>query len=432
MDKSIKNANKKQKLNSYVGTKDFYGDDLNVLNYIFYVWKQVARSFGYQEYVLPLVENATLFKKSGDDLGNKELYEFLDKGDRSIAIRPEATPGVTRMVASFYRQVSKPVRVFSVLNFMRYERPQAGRMREFWQFNVDMFGKNTVFSDIEILLVVYKVFQFMQAPKNSFKILVNSRKFMDDLLRVLLQEKFENLKADVYRIIDKSTKLSQKDLKKMLSDLGVNTEAQNILSNLVNLSLADILETLPELKDSNSIVRLKQLFELLQDYEEIQFAPYIVRGLDYYDDMVFEVFEATGKITRALAGGGRYNSMGEFFGIKDMPAVGFGMGNYTLMDFVKAYSLVPKTWENTIKVYVPILVEDKQLLLKYYKIVKDIENLAKIEDVRNKQAKVVYILGTDFESITKSLRTANKIGAKYVILLAEDELKNNTITVKRL
>lgn len=478
----------------YIGTKDFYGQDFKVQAFIFDTWRKVVAGFGYQEYILPIVENAELFIKSGDDLGNKELYDFIDKGGRKIAIRPEATPGVTRMVAKFYRQTPKPIRVFSVMNFMRYERPQAGRMREFWQLNVDMFGKDNVFADAEILSIVVNIMYALGAPKRSFKTLVNSRKFFDALLSEATPEIGSNEKSKLYRIVDKATKLSPGELYEMLKELDIPEKARQFFANIKNIGLADILANYPDLKQNAEFKRLQSLLNLLP-YPEVQFAPYIVRGLDYYDGMVFELFEATGKITRALAGGGRYNSMGPAFGINDMPAVGFGMGNYTLADFVNLYGLLPENFGERVKVYLPILVgnnggndasgNSSNLDQKAYSILLQIAgNLDRImnkvlnvmpdnqkiqtEGVENTQKQVqlsleelginigestqsqfarfgesqgevisfsfkfATILGTEPESITKALRTANKIGAKYVIILGEDELLKGIVQVRRL
>ena len=484
-----KDKNKRLSLTPYIGTKDFYGQDFKVQAFIFDTWRKVVTGVGYKEYILPIVENVELFIKSGDDLGNKELYDFVDKGGRKIAIRPEATPGVTRMVAKFYRQTPKPIRVFSIMNFMRYERPQAGRMREFWQLNVDMFGKDNVFADAEILSIVVNIMYALGAPKQSFKVLVNSRKFFDALLTEATPEINSNEKSKLYRIVDKATKLKPSGLYEMLKELDIPEKARKFFANIKSATLKDILANYPMLEQNAEFKRLQSLLNLLP-YPEVQFAPYIVRGLDYYDGMVFELFEATGKITRALAGGGRYNSMGPAFGINDMPAVGFGMGNYTLADFINLYGLLPDNYGRKIKVYLPILVgnngetgNSNNLGQKAYSILLQIAgNIDKImanvlkmmpskqeiqaEGGENPQKQVqlslgelgintgentqfqsanlevkqgevapsniAAILGTEPESITKALRTANKIGAKYVIILGEDEFKKGIVQVRRL
>ena len=469
----------------YVGTKDYIYDDFAVLDYIFWVWKTTLLKLGYDQYILPLVEHVEMFTKSGDDLAQKELYDFKDKGGRHIAIRPEATPGTARMIAKLYRSARKPIRVFSILNFMRYERPQAGRLREFWQLNVDAFGKDTFLMDAEILGIVNQIMHAFGAPAGSFKILVNSRQLMDSIINIVLQGQVntksraathatirtKTLKPALYRIIDKYTKISKQEMSKMLHDLGLARQEIDFFLELGAIKLTNLQSALSKFiqkaqknnlhiyidEFNASLARLSETLDLVKDLGPFEFAPYIVRGLDYYDGIVFEVFEATGKIRRALAGGGRYNSLGKMFGI-DAPAVGFGMGNVTLAQFLETYNLLPTQdaaqQDPKTLVYVPVL--DYAAYPTLLKIAQNVDTLIKHANKKIKQfaksqvtiklykvlseqkaipeclPKYRVQLGSQLESVPQALRTANKINADYVVILGTDELGANVITVKYL
>ena len=158
-------------VNPYKGTKDFYPKDQLIQNFIFDKWKKVALSHGFEEYQTPIIEPSEIYEaKSGDDVGNKELFTFLDLAERKICLRPEMTPSVTRIVAAKYKEFPKPIKYFSIGSFYRNERPQKGRNREFWQINADIFGDSSIYSDVEILLLALNIMKEFQAPKNSFKI----------------------------------------------------------------------------------------------------------------------------------------------------------------------------------------------------------------------------------------------------------------------
>ncbi|HTK03421.1 MAG TPA: HisS family protein, partial [Alphaproteobacteria bacterium] len=186
------------------GTYDWLPEEFAVRKYIFDVWRQVCQRFGYQEYLTPLVEYADLYRaKSGEDVGGPELTVFEDRGGRELAIRPEMTPSVTRLVSQIYNAYPKPIRFFSIANFYRNEKPQRGRNREFWQLNFDIFGSDSFLSDLEILQMALEIMLAFGPPKKSFTLRINNRKLVNEIL----SDVSADILPQVFRILDKFEKL---------------------------------------------------------------------------------------------------------------------------------------------------------------------------------------------------------------------------------
>jgi len=421
----------------YLGTKDFIFKDFERLNFIFENWRKVCTYFGFNEYILPVVEPAMLYKaKSGEELGNKQLYEFVDKGGRQIAIRPEATPGITRVISKYYRTMPKPIRVFSILNFMRYERPQAGRMREFFQLNVDMFGAQGLLSDLQILMLALEIFLVFTPPKDSFVIYINSRKLVDQIF-----EKF-GLDADtsgkVLRFIDKFGKITQEEFNKELTKLRIPLKVRDFLQALYatdwqNTPQGTAFNTIRNIVDTPELNYLEQVLTQLNADSRykgfVYFNPTIVRGLDYYDGIVFEAFDTNPNNRRALLGGGRYNSLGPLFGIKDMPAIGFGAGNYTFENWLDNWNLWQLNKGAKPRVFVPIL--EGMSFSDYSTLFASQE----FKDVLARQlgtTDVKIILSTKYFKVTQALRFANKQGFDTIVLYGDREKKEGKINVKVL
>ncbi len=449
-----KNSNNKNFKKSYIGTRDYFGNDLDLLFYIFEKWRKLAQSYNYQEYINPLVEYANLYKaKSGEDLGGKELYDFFDKGGREIAIRPEATPSITRLVSTFYNTTPKPIRVFSIQNFMRYERPQRGRYREFWQFNIDMFGDNSVTSDFEILKIAAESILVFNPPENSFVIYVNSRQVMDEILDYILQKAGNNSntstasnlegKKQIQKIIDKYTKLTPETFNEELAKLGVTQTQIKLLNQILKADLQDISEIVPGIKDNPDYKRLSEVFDMLNAIglaKYFKYNPAIVRGIDYYDGIVFEAFDLNPENNRAMFGGGRYNGLGYLFGIKDMPAIGFAPGNATMELFLKNWNLVPQNLKPTISFYLPQLEQDKTLT--YYKardiLLKNLPGLlpqltSELKNMQNSANKTIAIEVSNKQMpLNKALKYALTKDFDFLIILGEKELKSSSVAIKNL
>src|SRR5690606_18029310 len=195
----------------YKGTRDYYPEDKRVQNYIFDTWKRVVEQFGYEEYGAPILENLEIYAaKSGQELVNDQTYTFTDRGGRVVAIRPEMTPSISRMVAARRQELAYPARLFSIANFMRYERPQRGREREFWQLNVDVFGVDTVMADIEVISIADAILKEFGAKKNDYIIRINNRKFIH-----FMMAEFLGLDATgalhMTKLFDRRNKITEQD-----------------------------------------------------------------------------------------------------------------------------------------------------------------------------------------------------------------------------
>src|SRR3990167_8055548 len=172
----------------YKGTRDYYPEDKRIQNYIFNIWKKTAESFGYEEYGAPLLEPLEVYAaKSGNELANEQTYSFIDRGDRRVAIRPEMTPSISRMVAARRQEMAYPARLYNISNYMRYERPQRGREREFWQLNADIFGAEGVVADAEIIGLCYEIMKTFGATEKMFAIRINNRKLIDTMMSSYLE-----------------------------------------------------------------------------------------------------------------------------------------------------------------------------------------------------------------------------------------------------
>ena len=304
------------------GTQDRFPPEFTIRKYIFDTRRTVCLSYGYSEYLAPLVENADLYRaKSGEDVGGSELTLISDRGGRDIAIRPEMTPSVTRMVASQYPQLPKPIRWFSIANFYRNERPQRGRNREFWQLNIDLFGAETIAADLEIIQLSIDLMKKFGAPKNSFSLKLNHRHLISDFLIMVCGTDADT--KSLTRLLDKYTKLSKADFAIAVAELGCSpAQIADIVTFMEVTSIDQLLKTFPKLAGP-ATEQLSSLITTLQSlgYDEVEFSSGLMRGFDYYDGIVFEVFDKHPENNRALFGGGRYNGLAGIFGKNSFPAV---------------------------------------------------------------------------------------------------------------
>src|SRR5690606_30571819 len=322
---------------------------------------EVCLIFGYQEYMTPLVEYAEVYRaKSGEDVGGKELTTFMDRGGRELAIRPEMTPSVTRMVSRIYENSPKPIRLFSIANFMRNEKPQKGRNREFWQLNCDIFGSNSIIADIEILQIALEIMKEFKAPKGSFTLFLNNRMLIDFVLDGIALIPAD-IKSNVVRVLDKFLKLDRNDFEKTLREMGLNiSQVDTLVKFMSSSSEEELLKNIPEIQNCGGYIELKEIMTQLSDLgysEYIKFNPSVIRGFDYYDGMIFEVFDNNPENSRAMFGGGRYNGLASLFGGNSFPAVGFAPGDETTRIFLENWNLIPDNLKSEVY-FLPILSSD--------------------------------------------------------------------------
>jgi len=403
------------------GMVDWLPEEFKVRKYIFDTWRQVCLSYGMEEYLTPILENAEIYRaKSGEDVGQKELMVFVDQGGRELALRPEMTPSVTRLVSKIYEASPKPIKYFSIANFVRNERPQRGRNREFWQLNCDIFGSIGLSSDIEILTLALDLMLAFNPPRDSFVLSLNHRGLLDDLL-ALLQVNHEK-KLAVARILDKYGKLSAADFSKCLGDLGLkNDQINTIIKFMTAISLDDLKNRLPELSGSQGLQELEKIMKSLKElgYQKmIEFKPSVIRGFDYYDGVIFEVFDKHPANNRAMFGGGRYNGLAELFGARSFPAIGFAPGDETTKLFLESWGLLAKL----------NLADDNKYYLPLLNFGLEFETIKLAKKLRAEGWKVE--MGLEVAKIGKALEYANKKGIPQVIILGEDELAQKVYKVK--
>lgn len=329
----------------YKGCRDFFPAQMRERDYIFGKMRSAAESFAYEAYDGPMLEEVDLYKaKSGEELINDQIYSFTDRGDRSVAIRPEMTPTLARMVANIHKQEAKPLRWYAIPNLMRYEKPQRGRVREHWQFNVDIFGGAENLAEIEILSLAVFYLKSFGATKEMFQILVNDRVIVDSVFQDLLQLD-EKTSYALYKVIDNAKKISPEKLESLINEHLKDAKQRDIFSKYLELNS---FQTLSNFLEQHKLADKCQYFinfiNLIKDQELSEFLtfdPTIVRGLDYYTGLVFEVFDTHPENKRAIAGGGSYANLLSIFNEAPLAGVGFGLGDVTMRDFLSVHNLLP-------------------------------------------------------------------------------------------
>ncbi len=342
----------------YKGTRDYYPEEKRVQNYIFDTWKRVVERYGYEEYGAPILENLEIYAaKSGQELVNEQTYTFTDRGGRTVAIRPEMTPTISRMVAARRQELAYPARLFSIANFMRYERPQRGREREFWQLNVDVFGVDTLTADIEILSIADAILKEFGANNSDYIIRVNNRKFIHYMMAEYLG--LDTVAAhQMTKLFDRRNKITEQDFDEQALLILGEGRGDEIVKIKTVIDAKDIDSLPPELKTSRAIEELQQVFAGLQaaGIQSAQFDATLMRGLDYYTGTVFEVFDTHPDNNRSLFGGGRYDGLVGLFGAEPISAVGMAPGNTMIEHFLEVHNLLPANTSKT-NAYVVVIGE---------------------------------------------------------------------------
>jgi len=319
--------NKKEILEPYKGVRDFYPEDQFVMDYIQSVMSRVCETFGYEHYGASILEHAKLYEsKTSQEIVNEQTYTFEDRGGRRVVLRPEMTPSVARMVAKKRRDLPKPLRLYSIPNVFRYERPQKGRLREHWQLNADLFGVKGMEYDGEMVLLAYEIVKEFGANDEDFKIKINSRKVLNDISDSL--ELSDDTFKSVLSLMDKREKMDSKDYDEKLQSLLQDKK--------------DVFEKeLDVAQKEGELVEFKEYLNSI-GIENVEIDTSIVRGFDYYTGFVFEMFDVDIENPRSMFGGGRYDNLFEIFSEEEIPAVGFGMGDVTLRDFLETHDLIPE------------------------------------------------------------------------------------------
>jgi histidyl-tRNA synthetase len=318
----------------YKGARDFYPEDKRIQKYMFNKLRKAVEGFGYQEYDAPILEPLDIYlAKSGEEIINEQLYSFEDKGGRKVAIRPEMTPTVSRMVAGRRQELAYPLRWYSIPNLWRYERPQKGRLREHWQLNVDIFGVAGTEADHEIITIVDSVLKAFGAQEDTYAIRISSRKLVDLFLRSHLKLSDGQFYQTI-KLIDRWHKIPRDEFHAQAREI---LKDEDQYDQLIRLLDTKDLDSLPkEVLGQEPVTELQTLDKLLKvsGLTNAGFDFSVVRGMDYYTGIVFEVFDTNPENNRSMFGGGRYDGLVAQFGVEPVPTAGFGMGDVTLQNFL--------------------------------------------------------------------------------------------------
>lgn len=390
------------------GFRDFFPEPLpapdassaDLRNFIFSKWRETARKYGFREYDGPPLEPLELYTlKSGDEIVG-QLYNFTDKGERAVALRPEMTPTLARMVAASERNYKKPVKWFAIPQLFRYERQQKGRLREHFQFNADIFGERDPAADAELIALLIDSLRALGLTPADFVIRLSSRQAWQEFFS---QRCSDPAKAyEFFQVIDKMEREDPAKTAEKLHALGISTE-----------QVKDFISAAKPTAELQAVLDSLHHRHLL-DFAKIDYN--VIRGLAYYTGVVFEAFDRKGE-HRAIAGGGRYDNLVKLIsgGKVDLPALGFGMGDVVLGNLLQERKVLPK-FESGIEIY--FLIEKEELRPP---------SLALVQQLREAGFAVEYSL-TPLKS-DKQFKRALELAAKFTARLEDDA---TTIRLKNL
>jgi histidyl-tRNA synthetase len=407
------------KIQPVKGTRDFYPPEMAVRNFIIDGWKAASVRNGFEEYDGPIFEYLKMFQiKSGDEIA-EQLFNFTDRGGRALAIRPEITPTLARMVNQKINSLPRPIKWFSVPRLCRAERPQKGRLREFFQWNIDIIGVDDVLADAEIVFTSVDYLQQVGLTPDDIVVKISSRKMLAALLRIIAIA--PNQLDDLYTVLDKRTRVPAETFEKMLAESITDGQKREKVLGLMSVDKIEQISSLLELDSEaqQAIDELKRLFELLSVMGIADFCRFdigIVRGLAYYTGVVFEIYARAGEL-RAIAGGGRYDNLLQDFGGPSMPATGVAMGDCVLEILLEEKGLL-KNKPSTRSLDYFVAYADKALLTEAIKITANLRKAG---------------LATDFSykggSLTKQLKEASSANAIKCIIIGQ-EYQNRELVVK--
>ena len=404
----------------YKGTRDFYPEDMRLRNWFFGKIRETLKLSAFEEYDGPMLESLELYAaKSGEEIANEQTYNFTDRGDRRLAIRPEMTPTVARMVAGKMGELNFPLKWFSIPNMYRYERPQRGRLREFWQINVDIFGCDTFEADLECISSAVSILKAYGADETMFTVHINNRRFFNDVISAIAGTDAEGSKK-VSKVIDRKNKIPREAYEKELVELGLDSDKIARIDALYTMSVGEATAICP---DSTGSAELRSLFEALEKTGLDKYCVFdfgIIRGLDYYTGTVFEVFDNAPENNRAMFGGGRYdNLVGLFVKNAKISGVGYGMGDVTLENFLVTHKLIPDLYKSATKV---LITRFDDVPYEKYLMLADTLRAAGI-------TASVYLGSKKFG---KQIDYAVKEHCTHVIIMGSSELETQSAKIKNL
>ncbi|MBI2605402.1 MAG: histidine--tRNA ligase [Deltaproteobacteria bacterium] len=417
----------------YKGTRDFYPRDMRQREFVFDRIRNVLKSFGYVEYGGPMLEPLALYAaKTSEEIVKEQLYSLTDRGNRELAIRPEMTPTLARMVAARQNELPRPIRWFSIPNLWRYERPQRGRLREHWQVNVDVFGGEPLAEDLEICQVIVAIMEAFEpvdssqttTPPKRYEVRLNHRGLLNSVFQTKLKLSPGKIPA-IGRLLDAAPKMGMDAFAESLVTEGLDDAQIGFLKDLFEKDATDRLKREfsgePFWNDfSNLLVKL----DALNIGSHFRFDPSIMRGFLYYTGTVLEVYDLHPDNSRALFGGGHYDNLVGLFGGKPLPGVGFGMGDVTFMNYLETHGLLPRV-EAPEGIFIAHLEES--LLIEAQKLAAELRREAGAAGVT-----IPIMTALETGKIKKHFTAAEKLGARAIVFVGGNEVATGTFPIKHL
>jgi histidyl-tRNA synthetase len=399
----------KNQIQSVKGTREFYPDEMAVRKWLYGIIEEVSNSFGYQEYDGPFIEKIDLYAaKSGEELVKEQAFVFADRGGDLVTLRPELTPSLARMVAAKQNALVYPLRWWSFGNFWRYEKPQKGRTREFFQWNIDLIGANSPEADAEIIAICATFLKRAGVSAKQINIKVNHRKLMES--KIIEAGLPLGRKKEIFHLIDRVDKISRDEWKKAGFDLGLTEVQVEFLVALINDQ---------ELwKQSPELVRIFTALEQLGVSAYVSFDPRIIRGLDYYTGTVFEAWDVGGD-GRAVLGGGHYDNLVADVGGSPLAGVGFAMGDVMISLLLQKYSLTPDYTPFDNAVLVTLFDEDRTLAALSF-------------SARLREQGLKVLVYPEPAKLQKQLKYADRLGVRIVAVIGPDEVEAGNVSLKDL
>ena len=391
------------------GTRDFYPEQMAVRRWMFDIIRDVSTRFGYQEYEGPCLEFLELYAaKSGEELVQEQAFVFDSPGDDRLTLRPELTPTLARMVAQQQYEIPFPMRWWSIGPFWRYENPQRGRTREFYQWNIDLVGTESAAADAELVAVAATFLKETGLSSDQVRIYVNNRRLMDQAFSKLAIPK--DIRPRVFRVVDKIDKLSTEAWRAFALETGLMViQVDGLLALLNNNELW---------RDSEELVVFFDLIDSFGVRDYVQYNPKVIRGLDYYTGTVFEAFELGGQ-SRAILGGGRYDNLVSDVGGMRLPGVGFAMGDVVIELVLQDAGVIPARLGAKPQVLVTVF-DDETLAA----------SLQAARELREAGCRVVVYPEAD--KLGKQFKFADRLDVPVAVILGPDELKAGRVAIKNL
>lgn len=400
----------KKVIQSVKGTREFYPEEMSLRNYLYDKVRAASQAFGYQEWDAPFIETIDLYAaKSGEELVKKQSFTFEDRGGESVTLRPELTPSLARMIAAKQNLLTYPVRWWSFGPFWRYEQPQKGRTREFFQWNIDMLGVNSPEADAELIAVAATFLRSVGLTPERALIYVNNRRLMDSEFDALAIAPEKRL--DVSNLVDRRTKMEPAKWDAYALELGLTQKQLD--------GLKDILGNFDLWKKSDELVRLFAALEALGVKDYVKFDPNIMRGLLYYTGTVFEAFDLSGSLKRAILGGGRYDNLLADVGGQPLSGVGFAMGDVVIGIILQEAGLLPEFEATPASVLVTVF--DESLLLKSYALASEL-----------RKSGLNVMVFPEPVKLPKQFKFADKMKMKVALVIGQDEAEKGQVAVKNL